>query len=71
MHFIHTTLLDLLKQKNAEQVFAEKKLPVKTKNLFLYPTDSFGALKTGVADEIRDYDRETPAGDGFEIIGVV
>ena len=33
----------------------------KTKNSWLYPTDQFGKMETGVANESQNYQREMPS----------
>lgn len=33
----------------------------KTKNSWLYPTDQFGKMETGVANESQNYEREIPS----------
>ena len=33
----------------------------KTKNSWLYPTDQFGKMETGVANESQNYEREMPS----------
>ena len=43
-------------------------VPNKTKNSWLYPTDQFGKMKTGVVNESKNYEREMPSGNSdFEI----
>lgn len=36
-------------------------VPNKTKNSWLYPTDQFGKMKTGVENESQNYEREMPS----------
>jgi hypothetical protein len=50
---------NLVRNKDVIQNINE--VPNKTKNSWLYPTDQFGNMKTGVENESQNYEREMPS----------
>ncbi len=50
---------NLVRNKDVIQKINE--VPNKTKNSWLYPTDQFGKMKTGVENESQNYEREMPS----------
>ena len=47
--------------KNKDLIQNINEVPNKTKNSWLYPTDQFGKMETGVANESQNYEREMPS----------
>ena len=47
--------------RNKDLIQNINEVPNKTKNSWLYPTDEFGKMKTGVENESQNYEREMPS----------
>ena len=47
--------------RNKDLIQNTNEVPNKTKNSWLYPTDQFGKMETGVANESQNCEREMPS----------